>query len=132
MFMLEKPQPVQTSQPLVISPYTITISRASWGLNCRVDSENESNNDLDTSFGDVNAGKIKDNNVFSSISQLCNKKSRCDIVIDPRVLGEDPLPTCMYKELQIEYRCFSVDRLRKLKATEGIAIIDCDKQLGNP
>lgn len=123
-------------QPKVISAYNITISRASWGLNCKPFSatktynKNPAASNIDEELND--SGKIKNNNVIYSVSKLCNGKPKCDILIDPTVLGEDPFPSCAYKELQVEYRCFSIDYLRKAKTMDGILTIDCDKQVKLP
>ena len=67
-----------------------------------------------------------------SISNLCNGKNKCDILIDSNALGGDPLPTCGYKILEIEYRCFTIDRIRKASANDGVLTIDCDKQFSTP
>ncbi len=135
VFMATEKQPVVVSseQSAPISAYNLTISSASWGLNCkalytnRINSKNSANNNFDEESDERE--KIKDNNVLYIVSQLCNGKPKCEIPIDPSVLGEDPFPSCGYKELQVEYRCFSVDKLRRMKATDGILTIDCDKQV---
>ena len=78
---------------------------------------------------DVDLSKIKEDNVRSAVSNLCNGKAVCDIPLDTATLGDDPLPICGSKILQIEYRCFSIDKLRIAKAATGAISIDCDKQL---
>ncbi len=131
IFMTHKLEP-QSNTPSLIkgSPYTITIERASWGANCHIAPTDKNNNSYLQS-DDVNK-KTKENNVIKSVAQLCNGKAKCDILINPNTLGEDPFPACMYKILQVEYRCFSVDRLRKKEATEGVLAIDCDKHFSVP
>lgn len=112
--------------PVIGSKYTIMIERASWGLNCRTSTDKSvGGNYVQSNNNDT---EIKENNVLYRVSQLCNGKSKCDILIDPAVLGNDPFPNCGYKALQVEYRCFSIDRLRNSTVSGGILTIDCDKE----
>lgn len=115
ILMMPKQEHESTTKSLVEnSPYAIKIEHAHWGLNCHT-SENKN---VD--------------NVLNRVSQICNGQSKCDILINTNMLGEDPVPNCGYKILQVEYRCFSVDRLHSIKAKEGGLSIDCDKQFSNP
>ena len=111
----------QSSEPVIIqqsptSQYNISIAHASWGMNCRtsfsyaggIDAMGQVDNDVDLS-------KIKEDNVRSAVSNLCNGKAVCDIPLDTATLGDDPLPICGSKILQIEYRCFSIDCDKQLK-----------------
>ena len=68
---------------------------------------------------------MHDDNVLTAVSNICNGKEKCDILIDPTVLGEDPLPSCMSEMLQIEYRCFSFDRIWVAKSQAGTLSINC-------
>ncbi len=129
LIMGHKEEQQQITAAAVASPYTINIERASWGLNCLAYTKNK-NTDNYMQPDPANT-KLKENNVLSAVSRLCNVKSKCDIPIDPNVLGEDPAPSCGYKVLQVEYRCFNIDRLRSEKASEGVISIDCDKNLSN-
>jgi len=129
LFMTNKPPSAQPSQTLVISPYAISIYTASWGLNCREFTKNGADTEYNTT-NNADIDKLRENNVLYQLSKICNGKPSCNIAVSPTMLGEDPMPSCGYKELQIEYRCFSVDRLRKIKTDESSVIIDCDKQLG--
>lgn len=117
---------VETEQSAITvvkkSPYTITIENASWGMNCLHFPQPEHD---DTKSG--NTIDLKENNVIYPISRLCNGNPKCDIAVDSNFLGE-PMVACP-KALEVEYRCFNVDRLRKAKASDGIITIDCDKQL---
>ncbi len=121
----------ETPSLIKASPYKITIERASWGMNCQTAKPTDQNNPTYLESDDTRH-KIKENNVLDNVSTLCNGLSQCDVLINPNVLGEDPIPTCMHKILQVEYRCFSVDRLRKISAKEDVLSIDCDKQLSIP
>ncbi len=138
IFLTEEPKPVQVApppKPVVVSPYSITISSASWGLNCRDyytkrnygKTQGYNNADDDDALATA-LSKIKENNVLYKVSQLCNDKSQCEIAISTSVLGDDPLPNCGYKELRVEYRCFAVDRLRKAKSANETIRINCDQE----
>lgn len=129
----QQPQIQPITETIKISPYNIIISHASWGLNC-LDSSLDRNAETEGSYTQPSKSnsKIKDDNVISKVSQLCNGKPKCAIALNPSALGEDPLPTCGYKKLQIEYRCFSIDRIRKIEANEAVLTINCDAQFDNP
>ena len=128
--MINKADQTVTTTLSPRSSYSITVERASWGLNCNSVYNDKYNSPSKSE--EANSNVTKEDNVLYKVSILCNGKSKCDIPINTDVLGADPFPGCGYKNLQIEYRCFSVDRLRKGKAAEGFLIIDCDKELGNP
>jgi hypothetical protein len=130
-FVIAKPAASPATQAVSNSPYTISIEQASWGANCQSPFSSSNNND-DNSYEKTNQLKSRENNVLYNVSQLCNAKSKCNIPINQNFLGQDPLPSCGYKTLLVEYRCFSVDRLRKLEEREGIMSIDCDKQFSSP
>lgn len=125
----------QSSEPVIIqqaatSQYSISIAHASWGMNCRASFGYAGGGDTMGQVGsDVDFSKIKEDNVLSAMSNLCNDKMSCDIPLNTATLGDDPLPVCNNKILQIEYRCFSIDKLRIAKAATGTISIDCDKQL---
>lgn len=132
--------PITGNRQIVeISPYTITVSSASWGLNClQLYNKKTGNNSYgntqqnykyEESSSGVNLDKIKDNNVIYNVSKLCNGKARCEIPINTDALGEDPLPNCVPKKLLIEYRCFAIDRMRTASSEYDSLIIDCDKLL---
>ena len=137
--MTEEPKPVQVAlppKPIIISPYSITVSSASWGLNCRdyyarrnYGKTQGYNNQDDIDAIAAALSKIKENNVLYKVSQLCNDKSQCEIAISTSVLGDDPIPNCGYKELRVEYRCFAVDRLRRAKSANDAIRINCDQEV---
>lgn len=139
IFMTEEPEqaPAPPPKQVIVSPYSITISSASWGLNCR-DYYTRKNSGKNSGYysGDSDEdeaiaaaiNKIKDNNVLYKVSQLCNDKPQCEIEVSQSVLGEDPLPNCGYKELKVEYRCFAVDRLRRAKSGNSPIIINCEQE----
>lgn len=105
------------------SPYTIIINRASWGLNCRIDNKKYDN------YVRMDEEKSIENNVLSAVSRICNTKSSCSISADIYSLGGDPVPSCGYKELDIEYRCFSLDKIRVIKSSDAVVNINCDTEI---
>ncbi len=116
------PVAVQTAAP--ISPYYITVIRASWGLNCLEKANNYSENTSPQPYAD-NSTPIKEDNVLLRVSAICNGKPTCQIPLNSNALGADPMPNCS-KTLQVDYRCFAVDRLRIGKADSGVLGIDCE------
>jgi hypothetical protein len=120
-----------TPQVIVQAPaesaYSISIAHASWGLNCPVSPRGVGGQN--GMYETVDYSKIKEDNVLSVVSNLCNGNSKCDVAVNINPLGDDPLPSCGSKILQIDYRCFSVDKLRTAVASSGVVSIDCDKQL---
>lgn len=91
----------------------ITITHASLGLNCRQFSANTNN---------LN---IAPDNVLELISKKCSGLTECTIALETGELGEDTAPDCKPKTLEVEYRCFSYDRPRQLKATTGSLQLKC-------
>lgn len=117
-----KIESVQSALPVVnTSPYAITVENADWGLNCKTIQQDNDNLKPD------NAIDIKENNVIYPVSRLCNGNSKCDIEVSSNFLGE-PMSGCA-KILEVDYRCFNIDRIRTAKASGGVMSIDCDKQL---
>jgi len=116
------PAPVIEPKP---AAHVITVSHASWGVGCH---ELISPNTTATRdpFAGSNDNKIHPDNVLKAVAALCNGKPTCDVSIDPAVLGEDPLPNCAPKTLEIEYRCFSYDRPWIVKGTDGSVNLHCD------
>jgi hypothetical protein len=119
-----------------VSAYSISIVHASWGLNCvsmfkymNQQAGTSENNDLYAQNSYIDLSKIKEDNVLVAVSNLCNGKSSCDIGINTNALGDDPLPSCGSKVLQVDYRCFEVDKLRGARVPFGSMTIDCDKQM---
>lgn len=123
-YFTEPKQDTVITQNIETSPYSINITRASWGLNCEPNHVNM--NDVSDYYQSNSAKKIKENNLLEAVKNICEGKSKCDIAIDTAVLGEDPAPSCLYKELSIEYRCFAIDRLRTTKRSGGTISINCD------
>lgn len=132
VFFLEQPaQPVNTTKVATASPYHLSVVHASWGFNCKVFMPSKQYplvNNYSQQY-DIDTSKINEDNVLSAVSNICNGKSSCVINLDTNTLGEDPLPSCGNKILQVDYRCFSVDKLRTARAAVGQINIDCDKEI---
>jgi hypothetical protein len=122
--MDSSPASVPAVAPSKESPYSITISHASWGLNCRYKTRN---NESDNFAGAKDSSPLREDNVLAKISQECNGKLHCSIPVSTDMLGPDPAAQCYEKELSIEYRCFSYDRPWHAKASSGTLTIDCNK-----
>lgn len=106
-------KPVEVPAPQV-SPYNITVVRASWGLECNGQEGLASN-------------AVSENNVRDKVSALCNGKTECLIPVDSRVLGNDPAPKCYNKQLSVDYRCFAFDRLQSIKSQGGDLVVKCEQ-----
>lgn len=107
------------------SPYSISISQASWGLNCR-----PSPSHFEATSGgfavDSSTGlKLAPGNVQANVAELCDGKPRCEIPLNFQPAGKDPAPDCPEKELEVEYRCFSFDRPWRIRSTSAPMVIDC-------
>src|SRR5687768_9678856 len=74
------------------SAYSITITHASWGLNCPLMGNDM--NTLDKAYAKKHpAGKTAkpyEDNVLSIISELCNGKETCDIAVSADMFGDLP------------------------------------------
>ncbi|MCE2926458.1 MAG: hypothetical protein LW823_02260 [Rickettsiales bacterium] len=108
----QKPdRPKQAPPKTETSAYQIIIVRASLGLNC-----------LDRY---PNAENLFENNVKEIVSSLCAGKLDCKVPTNEKTLKITTSSDCSDKELEIEYRCFSFDRLRTEKASFGSVELRC-------
>lgn len=118
-----RPAQLSTETQIVTqSPYSISISRANWGLNCP---QQRRKDDSQNPFADTNTNALRANNVLETVTALCNGKVQCEIPLSKDVLG-DPAPECGLKVLDVEYRCFSYDRPWSANAFSGSLVIDCN------
>ena len=108
------PAPGNSAAP---SPYNIIIVRASWGLNCL------------ERF--ASADQISENNIQQPIINLCNGKAECIISISEANKVFNFLPECTDKVMEVDYRCFSFDRLRSVKASNGQLELKCSNLVVN-
>ena len=122
-FLLQPKVSEVTIQAAPVSKYFLSIVDATWGANCRKYTTGTNASNID------NKPLVKENNVLLAVSNLCNNKPNCTIPINIETLGADPLPSCGYKTLQVNYRCFLTDKLNSVEASQGVLTIDCDKLL---
>lgn len=112
--------------PLVISGYAIEVVRASYGLECNSSLKYRPSTVTDPYAGQDNTRNlIRENNVLTPISSRCNGQVRCNVKAEPLDFGKD-IANCAGATLQVEYRCFMLDRLRRSIASSGeMVVIDC-------
>ena len=114
------------------SPYKISIISASYGLNCDSMYSSDPQPQDPYAFKKQSNAKSKKNNVLDMISKACNDKLQCTIIVKPELLGGDPDPNCGGEALEIEYRCFSFDRLWTARSTRENIVIDCTNAEARP
>jgi hypothetical protein len=121
------PPQVITQQQVEDSEHYIRIIHASYGLNCRIlqNTQTDPNYSIDSGL----ASRYREDNVLSIISAMCNGKKQCSVQLDNDGFGRfDPLPECKAKIMEVEYRCFTLDRpWRRQAAQNGTLNIDCSK-----
>lgn len=140
MYLLFAPKQVAQKVEFSGSNY-VQVNSATWGLNCNTHIDHEikqaqiARAKLPVTERDtIEIPKIVTrNNALSHLSTLCNGKEICSFLTEADVIGLDPVYSC-FKELEISYRCFDIDRLRQAKFRQGeFAKIDCSKAtIGNP
>jgi len=110
------------------SAYSLSVTHASWGLNCRNIAINNdaAPHDAFVSKGEAN-NKLHEDNVLGTVARLCNGNMKCDIMVDEATLGADPSPDCGNKVLEVEYRCFSYDRPWNVKTATGTLSLHCEQ-----
>lgn len=122
----------ETAKLEEVSKYHISIVRASWGLNClemaRYIRQDNEKNDIYSQKPKIDLSRIVENNVFAEVSNICTDKPSCTISNNTSMLGEDPMPVCGNKYIQVEYRCFDIDKLRGARTNSETLTIDCDKE----
>lgn len=101
----------------------IAITHASLGLNCR--GAMVSNTAAQPATGKETVPALREDNVFSAVSLMCNGKTECTVSATDSALGKDPAPDCTPKTLEIEYRCFSYDRPWSVKSSGGSVKLEC-------
>ena len=109
---------------VIDAPNTITLTHATWGLNCHKVLSTIAKPSDPYADSDKN-NKSGPDNILKQVATLCDGKQACDIIADVNTLGPDPFPECTPKSLDIEYRCFSYDRPRIISTTAGNASLRC-------
>lgn len=133
MYLLIGPKSADEQKTVFAGTNYVQINSATWGLNC--------NQHIDYAIKEAQAEraaapleKRKDiqipepvarNNVLSHMSELCNGKEVCSFLVESDIIGIDPVYSC-YKELQLTYRCYDVDKLRSITFKQGDMLkLDC-------
>ncbi len=103
----------------------ISIVRANYGLNCLTD-----NNDAQPYPATPSETRVfRENNILIPASNACNGRIKCSIDGKTLLSGADSASKCKAKAIEIEYRCFSYDRLWTARNPGGNGvIIDCTEK----
>lgn len=135
MFLIVGPKNTTPQQTQFAGNNYVQISSATWGLNCNTNVKHEikqaqikRSQMLYSERNKVEIPKIiTRNNAITHLSDLCNGKETCNFLAESDVIGLDPIYSC-FKELELSYRCFDIDRLRHLKIKQGNMVrIECAK-----
>ena len=106
---------------------SIRIHSATWGLNCNsyilTAKQAQANAPLKKDArGQIIPGKplqpVVLNNVLDTVKKLCEGKPVCEFFTSNEALGLDPVEGC-FKKLDVQYRCFTSDRLTITQANQG-------------
>ena len=128
MLRSNSPVPASTNIPENVPAersYSISVTHASWGLNCR---NMAFNNNTREAFLAKSNNTLHEDNVLEKVSHLCNGHVTCNVNIDEPSLGADPSPECNSKTLEIEYRCFAYDRPWSVKTVDTPITLHCDNR----
>lgn len=107
------------------TPYNIEIVNASYGLNCQYRMSREQSG----GFVDPNQNRVRKNNALRAVSDACNGKEKCSVMVTDDLVGGQISQTCSYARLEVEYRCFSFDRPWATYGYNGSSLeIDCTKR----
>ena len=110
------------------TPIALEVVNASYGLNCLAQQPAQGS-EPNAIYKDESTPAVRKNNVLVAVSRLCNGQPTCQFEVNESNLGSNPNPTC-YKELEVDYRCFSYDRLRSAETAENnIISLSCPAQV---
>lgn len=127
LFFIMQPE---TRAPVETSPYAtgdryVRIDSASWGMNCNQEISRRMRQPRDAEATDKPLQLVSTNNVLLQMGELCNGRMVCQLSANSDILQEEPLSSC-FKQLEVTYRCFSIDKLWRVQANQGDElIIDC-------
>ncbi len=105
----------------------VNIDSATYGANCNgQDAASVYGNAPDASqLGPDGKYLVREGNATEAILRICKQQKKCVVSISESNLGFDPATGCK-KSLDVGYRCFSFDTLRKVSAKGGSdLVIDC-------
>lgn len=125
----EAPPEEQIEETIDTGDY-VRIHSASWGLNC-IDPAAQGHTDALLAKDDK-VMKLRRDNVLSFVSKQCNGKDSCEVMNSPATFDasddKNPQKNCE-KDLEIEYRCFTFDRLwKKVSGHREPVKIECKRE----
>lgn len=108
--------------------YVISVTHASWGLNCPDIAGND--DILDKAYvkkSDLANKRPYQDNALAIVSDYCNSKTDCDIPLSGELFKGMAPKQCSEKKLAVEYRCFTYDRPWRAEASniDGMLSITC-------
>lgn len=133
MYVLFGPTTQKSQEAVFAGSDYVQISSATWGMNCNPHVKHEierariERTKLPFSKRDTIPipKHITRNNALTYISTLCNGKAICTFLTEADIIKFDPIHSC-FKELEISYRCYDIDRLRHAKFRQGeVTRLDC-------
>lgn len=133
MYVLFGPTTPKTQETVFAGNNYVQISSATWGMNCNpninhaIERARIERAQLPPEKRDsIPIPKhITRNNALTYISTLCNGKAICAFLTEADVIKFDPIYSC-FKDLEISYRCYDIDRLRHAKFRQGeMTRLDC-------
>ncbi len=123
-----------TPQTPQIGDRYVRVVSATWWLNCNPFIEEAKRARETTALPKDEKGNIIPqeplkamvlDNVLTAAKTICDGKLSCDVMATSEVLGLDPMESC-FKKLNLNYRCFEMDRLRITETSQGERLtIDC-------
>lgn len=132
LFIIMRPKQEEVDPTIATGDRAVEIVSATWGLNCNAEitrMKKAQPVQLDDSGAATNnLSLVTPNNVLGAVQAICKGRVICNFNVDTQTLQSDPLPSC-FKQLEIGYRCFNIDRLWKTKANLNESLsIDCNKE----
>ena len=112
----------------------VRVVSATWGLNCNPFIKEAKRARETSALPKDDKGNVipqeplKEmalDNILNSAKTLCDGKIACEVMATSDALGLDPMASC-FKKLNLNYRCFELDRLRTTETNQGDMLkIDC-------
>jgi hypothetical protein len=150
VFSMRKPPEEAVSQAHSLSSQFIIIHSATWGMNCnqmvaqtieehkllaekaaKQPPATAANAPAKQAVAPVKPTMAQENNALMALTNLCNNKEKCTFKPTGELFGT--LGVRCYKDLEIAYRCFEVDRIRYASGEEDKDItIDCSPSADTP
>ena len=150
VFSMREPPEEAVSQAQSLSSQFIIIHSATWGMNCnqtvvqtiaehRLLAEKAAkqptaapaNAPANPATTPAKPTMAQENNALMALTTLCNNKEKCTFKPTSALLGT--MGVRCFKDLEIAYRCFEVDRIRYASGKEDKEFtIDCSIAANTP